>query len=581
MKKFLFTGLAILLNIFIVQGTSFQALAAPEEPWTIDHFHSDISINEDSSIDITERIEVDFFEARRGIFRDIPLQYKDRFGQPYNLRFNLIAVTDEVGNRYDYEQYSEGPFKRIRIGNPGIHLMGKHIYTISYRVERAYTKQQTDLGSVLEFPWNVTGTWAETTIQKTTATVHFPTSVAIEDVRTICFTGVSGSTNQDCFMTPRDDTSLDFTLLSSLPGGEQFTLSLQIPQSQITPITQTQELVWYLADNYMILYAVFLVLLITTLWYIYGRDYPVGSIVPQWKTSENMSPLLAKMLTHEIVTARDLPAAIIFLATRGYIRITGGKKEFGFERINTEKTLPTAAEKKLLESIFMSKNVTTTSQLKNTFYTKIPLITNLAASESVERKWFYSNPNDVRALYIIAGVIAVGCGIFASVFAEQGWGVLASCAAGIVWFILSLAMPKMTRLGKKEHSNILGLREYIARAEVLRLKVKNPAGHTKKAFDDLLPYAMVFGLEKQWVKQFEDVLSEPSAWLQSNNDILTAHAFNSLLSSFGTTSVRAFVSAPASTTSSSSFSSYSSSGGSSFSGGSSGGGFGGGGGGSW
>jgi hypothetical protein len=88
-------------------------------------------------------------------------------------------------------------------------------------------------------------------------------------------------------------------------------------------------------------------------------------------------------------------------------------------------------------------------------------------------------------------------------------------------------------------------------------------------FEKLLPYAILFGLEKDWAKQFNDIYVSPPGWYQGDN----LNAFNAgyLVGAIGN------FNSVAGTT----FASPSDSNSSGFSGGGAGGGGGGGGGGGW
>jgi len=142
-------------------------------------------------------------------------------------------------------------------------------------------------------------------------------------------------------------------------------------------------------------------------------------------------------------------------------------------------------------------------------------------------------------------------------------------------------MPAKSTLGTEAKEYLLGLKEYIKLAEADRLKyLQSPEGAkaygdysentTKiKLFEKLLPYAIIFGLEKDWANSFKDIYSEPPDWYQGN------------WSTFNTAMLLGGVSGFADA-SSVSFAAPSSSGSSGFGGGGfSGGGGGGGGGGGW
>ncbi|EKE06631.1 MAG: hypothetical protein ACD_18C00313G0001, partial [uncultured bacterium] len=151
-----------------------------------------------------------------------------------------------------------------------------------------------------------------------------------------------------------------------------------------------------------------------------------------------------------------------------------------------------------------------------------------------------------------------------TMFSILGFGV-----SGVIIILFAQVMSKRTRKGIKAKNYILGLKEYIRVAEKERIKFHNAPEKNPQTFEKFLPYAMVFGLEKEWAKQFEGIYMEEPAWY-SGSDLATfsALSFVNELGNFGTVANTSFAQ---NSGASSGFSS----------GGFSGGGFGGGGGGSW
>ena len=141
-------------------------------------------------------------------------------------------------------------------------------------------------------------------------------------------------------------------------------------------------------------------------------------------------------------------------------------------------------------------------------------------------------------------------------------------------------MPARTQKGVELRDYLLGLKEYIKLAEAERFKVlQSPHGELTekvnindrqqliKLYEKLLPYAILFGLEKDWAKEMAVLYQNESPDWYGSSGMFHAAYFASSVSGLSTASAAAF--APPSSSS-----------GSGFSGGSGGGG-GGGGGGGW
>jgi uncharacterized membrane protein YgcG len=154
---------------------------------------------------------------------------------------------------------------------------------------------------------------------------------------------------------------------------------------------------------------------------------------------------------------------------------------------------------------------------------------------------------------------------------------VALALSGLVVLAFSPIMPRKTRKGVAALVDVLGLAEYIHRAEVDRIEFTDAPAKSPEQFEKLLPYAVALGLTSIWVRQFEGLLREPPQWYAG------APTFNSTLFALSLGRLSAgmqntFVSAPR-TAPTGGRSAWS--GRSTFGGGFSGGGFGGGGGRGW
>lgn len=153
--------------------------------------------------------------------------------------------------------------------------------------------------------------------------------------------------------------------------------------------------------------------------------------------------------------------------------------------------------------------------------------------------------------------------------ASQGLVLTATLALSVgLVFLFIRYNPRLNRSGNKLRAEILGFKMYLQTAERYRLQNLTP-----DMFQQFLPYAMIFGVEKQWAKAFEilNISVQHPIWYGGGHGSSTG-GISTSASSF---SPAAFSSSFASSLSSAVSSSTGASGG----GGSAGGGAGGGGGG--
>src|SRR5690606_32207029 len=217
------------------------------------------------------------------------------------------------------------------------------------------------------------------------------------------------------------------------------------------------------------------------------------------------------------------------------------------------------------------------SEQKNKLYGKVAGLEKSAYVAVAKQGYFTANPSTARKSYVGRGVLLMVLGSVSLIgffipLVLLGAGLVIS---GIIVLIFSNVMPARTKLGVTTKEHLLGLKEYMQIAERDRIKfLQSPKGAEKtpvdtkdkqqlvKLYEKLLPYAMLFGIEKEWIKQFAKLYEQPPEWYSGSR------SFN--------TGVLAGAMSGFSTAASSSFSAPSSSSGSGFSGGGSGGGGGGG-----
>jgi uncharacterized membrane protein len=128
-------------------------------------------------------------------------------------------------------------------------------------------------------------------------------------------------------------------------------------------------------------------------------------------------------------------------------------------------------------------------------------------------------------------------------------------------------MPARTVAGTRTLEEVLGFAEFLERVD--REKYQNVT-RTPEMFERFLPFAMAFGVERQWARAFEDIYMEAPAWYAGMHaGSFNAGSFTRSLSTMSGQAASAMSSSPRTSS------------GSGFSGGSSGGGGGGGGGGAF
>ena len=273
-----------------------------------------------------------------------------------------------------------------------------------------------------------------------------------------------------------------------------------------------------------------------------------------------------------------MSAEIVNLAVKGYIKIMYIEKkgilkadDYELEKLTVKGDGLNEFQYALLKALFADKTKIRLSDLKNKFYKDLNDIIDRIYQTTVSKGYFFKNPKKVRGFYVGLAIAVLVIGWFVGPF--LGWiGVASAWITGVLILIFGNVMPKKTKKGVKAREKILGLKMYLEVAEKDRINFHNAPEKRPEVFEELLPFAIVLGVEKKWAKQFEGVYQESPNWYSAQSARnFSALALADSLNSFQSQADSTLASMPSSA----------SSGGSGFSGGGSGGGFGGGGGGSW
>lgn len=576
MKKLL---LAPLLAILFAQ-TAFAY------SWNFPEINQDIEIMNDSTIHVTETIVADFTkDEHRGIFREIPIKYRDQYHNYLNLRLNLISVTDENGVKQPIaEQGVQDNVYLVKIGDANVWRDDVATYVLTYEIKRAVTY----FDDHDELYWNEYDYW-EVPVLKSTITVKVPEGATAKGLKAACYTGYYGSTDADCTAKIIDERTIQYTKNTVSDPGEGFTIVAGWPKDLVTKPSFVQGVFWYVIDNWPIFIPFIAFLFLFFKWWYTGRDPEHKStIIPRYTPPEGLSALEVGTIVDEKVDLHDITAVIIDYAIKGYIKIRELKEkktfytetDYEIELLKkySENSHIKEHEKVILDNLFLTADKVKLSSLKYKFYKHLSTIKTKTYENLTKGGYFVHNPQKIREIYMgigaaIGGITFFGFGVMAVLFGPSfPIGILVT--AGL-FLIFGMVMPRKTLKGAQIYTEIRGLEEYIRTAEKDRIKFQEDANIF---FEKLLPYAMVLKMADKWGDAFKDYYKKPPSWFDAGDmDGFNSNYLVNRLNNFTNTATTAFASSPKSSGGGSS----AWSGGSGFSGGSSGGGFGGGGGGGW
>jgi uncharacterized membrane protein YgcG len=499
-------------------------------------------------------------------------------GHPVDLE--ILSVTDENGEPRAYEAEAEDEFFVLTIRDEGTYVHGEQTYVITYR-QHNVTRYFDDTG-VEEFYWDTNGTGWEQPFGTVTARVLFT-----EDILGTQAAGYAGAEGSDTAVAATPIAGGYLFEADDLGPGENLTVAVGFEPGTFVPRASgffdspfpTISLVGGIGSVIVAGLAGFARR--TRLADAPGRGTIIAEYLPPKEATLPMSALLSGTV------GKSTPAHIVKLAVAGNLRIVevdGKKTSYRLEFV-TESGAD-VDDLTFLHALF-GRELTPGEgrSLEKTDEGAAKRITKLqsaVAKRSVTEGYRRTSQASITGwLFVASLVFAVPGVIFAVLSLANDFGgvapalLLIPAFGGLIATFVLIARTPLEARGVELRDYLKGLKLYISLAEADRLKfLQSPEGalREKIAADDtaqlvklnerLLPYAILFGLEKEWTTQlgrYYEELGEQPTWYAGST------AFNA-----------AVFASSLSTLSSSASSAYT---GSSSTGGSSGGGFSGGGGG--
>jgi len=578
--------------VFLIVGFVFLALPklALGADYEIQKFESVIEIQKDTKLLVTEKLNVNFFEKRHGIYRDIPVVYSAD-GKTINVKLKVLSVENENGENWPYTTSRVDKNLQIKIGDPDKYVSGLQNYEITYQVS----------GVIQRFPdhdelyWNAFGGGWEAVIVKGLVTVRSPWA---EITKSTCFYGEVGTTGQECLEAKINGDEVGYISREELGYGRDMTVVVGLSKNnQLVFPGLVQQIGVFVADNWGYPVAFVPVIYMGMSWWKKGRDKRYLSegvyYEPENKDTKTVSIFARKFIpmvyapiddltpsemgtiVDERVDTKDVVAEITELARLGYLKIKmlekkkiiGKSTEYVFIKQEKDKKGLRDYQKFLLEKLFGDKGEVKMSELQDKFYKHLGEFKAKLYAHVHEREYFSYDPDKTRINWFLRWLVASG---FTTVIIWRFTGVTGNFGPFVLFGIVDLislpiafVMPRKTAKGYSLHRQAKGLSFYLGKG-----KWRHEVNEKNLFFEEMLPLAIALGVVKKLAKDMEGLEVKPPSYFEGASGAYFYSGLGRFDSSLGT----ALASSPKS-------SSYG--GGSGFSGGSVGGGFGGGGGGSW
>src|SRR5580692_448627 len=168
MRRFPHLARLVSVILFALIAVAFTAPASARE-LKIQTFHSEVIVEPDSSLGVTETIEVNFMGVWHGLNRSIPVEYVTPQGFNYSLFVRLESAKDDRGEPLKVETSRQGRYLKWKIYvNDATDAV--RTITLNYRVKNGL-KFFEDHD---ELYWNVTGDESDVPIEDASAHILLP-----------------------------------------------------------------------------------------------------------------------------------------------------------------------------------------------------------------------------------------------------------------------------------------------------------------------------------------------------------------------------------------------------------------------
>ncbi len=528
-----------LLTLGLLSALACSAWCAS---FTTVRFNTTVNIQKDRTVEIQESITVDFTTPQHGIIRRIPYRTTDSKGNTREVDFDLkeTAVSNPSGfEPADVQESRSGNYWVLKIGSASRTMVGRATFIIVYVGSNILTDiHSTDqLGDRTEFLWNVIPNQWPTSIDQATASVAFPNPAPGRLVSRILI-GPAG-TRYGVQVEPGkpeigDTSLLDATfgslvrgseglyvrVVSPMKPGDGLTVLLSLPPGTVN---KGEAVIYHGALGKLMRMpknplGFLLPLLAIIPVYLLARSKfapDPGPLVVKFDPPANVGPSECGVLIDGRVNPRDIVAGIVSIAQKGAAHITHtGSVSAGttVELKGEDKGVGlTPFEHELYTSLMPFGNEITPETLRGNFGADYNRLSSV----------LYAEPYAFGAYRDVGGIKAgLGCmtlGVIGGLFVVGAligtlYAIVGAVAAFAVCIFLVAKISPLTPTGSAMRQQILGLKEFITRANQKELNYMAETMPDQAMFERLLPYAVAFDAVKQWTEAFHGIDIQMPDW---------------------------------------------------------------------
>lgn len=388
-------------------------------------FNSDVTIQDDASLRVIETISVsaEGNEVKRGIVREFPTSYKDRYGNRRKVGFNVKSVRKN-GSPEPFFTENRSNGVALYIGERNRFLTpGTYRYEITYTT----TRQIGYFEDYDELYWNVTGNGWRLPINKASYSLHLPRHT--DPIEVAAFTG------------PYGDKGTDFRVIDTLQGlvrvettrpfapKEGLTVAVSFPPGLVYRPTASDRVDGFFRDN-VGAFAGLIGLMAILGYYIFfwdraGRDPDGGAIIPRFKPPDGFSPAAARFVHRMSYDRKAFSAAVINMAVKGYLEIDEAGDEFTLTQVGSSIDTLTNGERRIALRLFSQGDKITLENENHKVIARAISAFESGLKSEYQHNYFITNMGFLMSGVVLSFMVMAAVGILSADIAPVAVTILA------------------------------------------------------------------------------------------------------------------------------------------------------------
>jgi uncharacterized membrane protein YgcG len=472
-----------------------------------------IDIAADGTLEITETIHLraEGSQIRRGIYRDFPTRYEDRYGNRVVVGFEVLGVErDGEPEAWFTENRSNGV--RVNTGNDDfLPVPADFTYTLRYRTNRqlGFFEAQDELYfNAIPPDWDFP-------IDQASVVVRLPQPVAAGDLALEAYTGPVGGRGRDYSARVEAPGVARFDTTRPLSPGEGMTIVVGFPKGIVAAPGTQERIGWFLRDNLGPGVALFGMLGVIAFyvrsWRRHGRDPRPGVIFPQYSPPEGFSPALLRYVWKMGYSTPCFAADLVALGVRGLVRIEQRKallsRTWWVHRTGAPVPDDLPDSQRLLLGALLAGPSIELKQKNHEVIGAARGAHELRLKGAAVPRYYVANGGIVAIGAAASVAIVFATFLLAETDAGHIMAFLALVVLSVINIVFAALMRQPTTEGRALLDRIEGLRQYLGVAERDELRALRGPGEPEPALDgaryeSLLPFALALEVEQAWTGRF-------------------------------------------------------------------------------